>query len=85
MKTLLVAEHMLTTGKAYTAGLLSRELGISVTEASGKLFNIRNSKKYVCLVSPLPGRKVKVVTINGRKISSSKLWRMALCGNPTQR
>lgn len=84
MNTLSVAEYMLSTGRSYTASMLANELSISAVEASGKLFNIRNSKKYTCLVTPLPGRKVKVLAISGRKVSRSALWNLALFGKPLQ-
>jgi len=80
MNTEKVAEHMLSTGKFYSASLLAAELGISAVEASGKLFNIRNSKKYKCQVTELPGRKIRVLQIGGRKISNAALWNLAIFG-----
>ncbi|RBP75298.1 hypothetical protein DET47_12337 [Shewanella putrefaciens] len=82
MNTLAAAEHMLSTGRFYSASELGAELGISAVEASGKLFNIRTSKKYQCDVTPLPNRKIKVVEINGRTISSKSLWNLALFQKP---
>ena len=82
MKTLSVAEHMLSTGQFYSASLLAKELGISAVEASGKLFNSRTSHKYSCIITPMPRRKVKVQAINGRKFTNSALWNLALFGKP---
>ena len=82
MNTLAAAEHMLSTGTFYSASELGAELGISAVEASGKLFNIRTSKKYQCDVTPLPNRKIKVVEINGRTICSKSLWNLALFQKP---
>ena len=82
MNTVSVAEHMLSTGKLYSASMLASELGISAIEASGKLFNIRNASKYQCEVTPLPGRKIKVISISGRRVSKTALWNLALFGKP---
>jgi len=82
MNTQSVAEYMLSTGKYYSASILASELGISAVYASGKLFNIRNSRKYQCEVTPLPGRKIKVLSIKGRKVSKIALWNLALFGKP---
>lgn len=72
------AEHMLKTGEYYTAAKLGNEINASAKEASGLLYNIRESKKYVTQCTPVPGRKVKVVSINGRQSSKVDLWRLAL-------
>ncbi|QYJ79394.1 hypothetical protein [Shewanella acanthi] len=82
MRTDQAAEHMLATGKYYTAGMLANELGISAVEASGKLFNIRHAGKYQCDCTPLPNRKVKVSAIKGRATSKQVLWALALFKKP---
>ncbi|MGI2056203.1 hypothetical protein ACRN9T_03270 [Shewanella baltica] len=82
MKTSLIAEHMLSTGVFYTAGQLGTELGISAVEASGKLFNIRTSKKYQCEVTPLPNRKIKLLSIGGKSVSKNSLWDLVLFNKP---
>jgi len=82
MSTLAAAERMLATGKFYSAGTLAAELGISAASASGKLSNIRSSKKYQCVVTPLPNRKVKVVAINGKSVSKQSMWDLVLFKRP---
>lgn len=82
MSTLTVAEHMLATSKFYSASMLAVELGISAESASGKLWNIRSSKKYQCVVTPLPKRKVKVVAINGKHVSKQSMWDLVLFKRP---
>ncbi|MEC4729105.1 hypothetical protein HWQ46_26740 [Shewanella sp. D64] len=74
------AEHMLTTGKKYTAATLAMELGISTRQASAKLYNIRESRKYTTKQSSLPRRTVKVISISGRKLPASQLWALAIFG-----
>jgi hypothetical protein len=72
------AEHMLNSGSYYTAATLAAETGISAKEASGLLYNIRNSTKYRTEVTPLPGRQVKVTAIDDSENSQSKLWKLAI-------
>jgi hypothetical protein len=75
-----VAEHMLTTGRRYTSSLLAKELGITSKQASGKLFNIRVSKKYTTVVTELPHRTIKLTAISGRQGSFSALIHLAIFG-----
>lgn len=82
MNTSYVADHMLSTGKHYTAGQLGAELGISAIEASAKLWNIRHSKKYQCDCTNLPNRTVKVTAINGRSINTRSLWNLVIFNKP---
>lgn len=84
MSTLAAAERMLATCQFYSAGMLAAELGITAVDASGKLSNIRTSKKYQCVVTPLPNRKVKVIAINGKSISKQSLWDLVLFNRPLQ-
>ena len=81
MLTNEAAEHMLNSGNYYTAATLATETSTSAKEASGLLCNIRNAKKYQTEVTPLPGRKVKVISISGNKKSQEKLWNLAIFGN----
>ncbi|TVP11759.1 hypothetical protein [Shewanella sp. KCT] len=81
VSTTAAAEHMLTTGKPYTAALLAEELGISAQQASGKLYNIRTSSKYNAIVTELPNRTVKLTAIKGRKQSLNSLMKLAIFGN----
>ena len=82
ISTQFVAEHMLKTGKQYSAATLGLELGINSKAASAKLFNIRVSEKYKCLVTPMPNRKIKVVAIGGMTIPKNKLWDLAIFNRP---
>lgn len=74
-----VAEHMLQTGNFYTAATLSKELGISLSRASGKLYNIKNGKKYQTIEKGCP-IAVKVTDIQGR-LHRQQLWKQILSGN----
>lgn len=78
MLTSEAAEHMLKTGEYYTAAKLGDEINASAKEASGLLFNIRTSKMYETECTPVPGRKVKVLAINGKKTPKVDLWKLAL-------
>lgn len=78
--TLIAAEAMLGNGW-YTAGRLANELGVSAQSAAGYLFNIRNSSVYEAEVTELPGRKIKLVAIDGRRTSQGDLWRSAIFGS----
>ena len=81
MLTNEAAQHMLDSGTYYTAALLAAETSTSAKEASGLLCNIRNAKKYQTEITPLPGRKVKVISISGNQKSQAKLWDLAIFGN----
>lgn len=78
------AEHMLTTGRRYTAAKLGKELGISAELAAGKLYNIRTGKRYRCNVTPLPRRTVQVVAIDGRTHTRQQLVNAFLKGLATK-
>ncbi|WP_260846599.1 hypothetical protein [Shewanella algae] len=73
ISTMAAAEHMLKSGKQYTAAMLGKELGISAELAAGKLYNIRTGKRYRCNVTPLPRRTVQVVAIDGRTRTRQQL------------
>jgi hypothetical protein len=85
ISTQYVAERMLETGKQYSAANLAVELGVSSKIASAKLFNIRVSAKYKCLVTPKPNRKIKVIAINGMSLPKNKLWDLAIFNRPLNR
>ncbi|WP_435000067.1 hypothetical protein ACRZ5S_23095 (plasmid) [Vibrio scophthalmi] len=76
MTTSEVAEHMFKTGRFYTAGMLKRELDISIEVATSRLFNIKAAKKYqtVCQGTPV---EVKVVDIQGKAVKA-ELWQSVL-------
>lgn len=82
MNTLAVAEHMLSTGNYYTAASLGAELGMSAVDASARLWNIRQGKRYTCSCTELPNRKVKVIAIKRRSISKPALWNLAIFNKP---
>ncbi|AYV11538.1 hypothetical protein [Shewanella sp. 10B] len=71
--TVKVAEHMITTGRYYSAALLGKELGMSAQQVSGKLYNIRTSCRYQCEVTALPNRLIKMLSINGRTSTRTQL------------
>lgn len=71
-----VAEHMLNTAQFYTAATLSHELGISISTASGKLYNIKSCKKYKTIAEGRPVA-VKVVDIQGA-LHHQQLWKQLL-------
>lgn len=75
-----VAEHMLTTGRHYSAAQLGAELGITAQAASSKLYNIRTTGRYQCEVTAKPGRLVKVLSINGSTRTRTQLVNTFLKG-----
>ena len=79
-KTRKAAEYMLGKGW-FTAGTLGAQLGVSAQEAAGYLFNIRHSNVYQTEVTPVPGRKVKLIAIDGRQTPQGLLWRTAIFGS----
>nr|WP_136252923.1 hypothetical protein [Ningiella ruwaisensis] len=80
MNTQSAYRLMHQTGRYYSASELAGEMGVTAKEASGYLYNIRNSKSLVCDVTPLPNRKVKVVKILKGEYARSDLWRLAIFG-----
>lgn len=78
VSTIDAAEVMLKSGSYFTARTLGEKLSVSAKDASGLLYNIRKGGKYESLETELPNRKVKVVSISGRKINENDLWRIAL-------
>tara|TARA_R110002033_G_scaffold135713_4_gene175404 strand:+ start:87131 stop:87382 length:252 start_codon:yes stop_codon:yes gene_type:complete len=73
-----IAEIMMKEGEFYTSASLANYLDISSKRASGYLFNIRTSRKYITIDTGLPLRKVKVVSIQGRRMTKNELWKIAL-------
>ena len=76
MSTQEVAAFMLESGGHYTAAGLSKELGISLANASGNLYNIKTCKKYETELVGTPVT-VKVVDIRGHK-KGQRLWSQIL-------
>ncbi|MGR5159252.1 hypothetical protein [Vibrio owensii] len=78
--TMEVALHMLNTGRYYTAGILAKELNISVYLASGKIFNIRNGKKYTTDTKGKP-LEVKVTAIEDVPFPVQQSYKNSLWAN----
>lgn len=76
LSTLDVAEYMLYSEKFYTAATLSRELGIPINTASGKLYNIKKCKKYETIEQGRP-IEVRVCDIDGVQ-HHQRIWRQIL-------
>ena len=74
------AEIMFANGGWFTAYTLGKAMGLPSQKASGFLWNIRNSPMYQTEETPLPGRKIKLIAINGRKRTEKSLWNLALFG-----
>ncbi len=74
------AEIMHRDGGWHTAATLAAKMEITAMRASGLIYNIRHSKKYKVEETPLPNRKVKVVSIQGREHCNQSLLRMAIFG-----
>ena len=72
------AEHMLSCGTFFSAAKLGADLNVTAIVASGFLYNIRSGKKYETIETALPNREVKLISISGRKVSASDLWKLAL-------
>lgn len=78
MNTQQAAEKMLETGKFYTALEIGREFGESAKRGSGWLYNIRMGSRYETVETELPNRRVKVVAIDGRRVTINQLQNKAL-------
>ncbi|RZF94472.1 hypothetical protein EXT42_01645 [Pseudoalteromonas sp. CO302Y] len=78
MNTQKAAEKMLETGEFYTALEIGREFGESAKRGSGWLYNIRMGSRYETVETELPNRRVKVVAIDGRRVSIDQLQNKAL-------
>ena len=71
------AELMLQSGGFFTAESLGEKVGMEAKKTTGLLYNIRTSNKYEVIETSLPNRKIKVVSISGRKATNHELWRLA--------
>lgn len=85
--TAKAAELMMATGKHYTADLIASETGITDSQASSVLSNIRNSVRYEIETTAIRNQKTttRVVSISKRTVSlevaevkKRDLWRLAL-------
>lgn len=79
MTTLEVAEYMLATSRYYTAAILARELGVPISVASGKLYNIKYCKKYKTDLKSNPVA-VRVLDISGI-CYKAQIWHKLLRSN----
>ncbi len=77
--TLKAAEHMLQTGRAYTAETLGKEMGVSAKVATGYLYNIRTTSKYKVIETTNP-RTIKLLSISGRTMTLNQMRRLAIFG-----
>lgn len=73
LSTQEVAEHMLASGKAYTAATLKKELGLGQAYVSGKFYNIFMAKKYKTVLTCASPRTLRVVDIEGKQ-REQELW-----------
>ena len=78
MNTQLAADKMLETGKFYTPLELGREFGESAQRASGWLNNIIKDPRYKTIETKKPNITVKVIAIDGRRVTIDQLQNKAL-------
>ena len=78
MNTHTAAEKMLSTGLFYTGILLGREFGCSRKHGDIWLNAICRNDRYTTVIELEPVKKVKVVAIDGRKVTIDQLQNKAL-------
>lgn len=78
MNTQEAAERMLETGLFYTELLIAREFGESTKNGIYCLKSIRNNKRYTIIEELHPVKKVKVIAIDGRRVTIKQLQNTAL-------
>jgi len=79
-RTMRAAEIMLEDGGWFTAAKLGKLMGEHSKTVSGLLCCIRKCPKYITEETPLPGRKIRVLSIRDREFTTQALWRLALFG-----
>ncbi|MBE0379213.1 hypothetical protein [Pseudoalteromonas prydzensis] len=72
------AERMLETGLFYTEILIAREFGESAKHGAMCLKSIKNNKRYTIVEEQHPVKKVKVIAIDGRRVTIDQLQNTAL-------
>tara|TARA_B100001059_G_scaffold228713_1_gene260241 strand:- start:1058 stop:1339 length:282 start_codon:yes stop_codon:yes gene_type:complete len=78
MNTHQAAEKMLKTGLFYTELLIAREFGESFQHGEVCLNSIRKNKRYTIVEECQPIKKIKVIAIDGRRVSLDELQNTAL-------
>jgi len=78
MNTHTAAEKMLETGQFYTAILLGREFGCSSKHGEIWLNGICKNDRYTTEIELVPVKKIKVVAIDGRRVTIDQLQNKAL-------
>ena len=78
MNTHSAAEKMLSTGLFYTARMLGHAFGESLTNGSRCINNIKRDPRYTVIEDQYPVEKLKVIAIDGRRITIDQLQNTAL-------
>ncbi|WP_024609225.1 hypothetical protein [Pseudoalteromonas sp. TAB23] len=78
MNTHSAAEKMLSTGLFYTARMLGHAFGESLTNGSRCMNNIKRNPRYTVIEEQHPVKKLKVVAIDGRRVTIDQLQNTAL-------
>lgn len=78
MNTHSAAEKMLSTGLFYTARMLGHAFGESLTNGSRCMNNIKRDPRYTVIEEQHPVKKLKVVAIDGRRVTIDQLQNTAL-------
>ena len=78
MNTQSAAEKMLSTGLFYTARMLGHAFGESLTNGSRCINNIKRDPRYTVIEEQYPVEKLKVIAIDGRRITIDQLQNTAL-------
>ncbi len=78
MNTHSAAEKMLSTGLFYTAGMLGHAFGESLKDGKRSIENIKKNSRYEIIEENDPVSKIKVVAIDGRRVTIDQLQNAAL-------
>ena len=78
MNTHSAAEKMLSTGLFYTARMLGHAIGESQKDGNRSIENIKKNSRYEIIEERHPVNKIKVVAIDGRRITIEQLQNTAL-------
>ncbi|MBZ2192026.1 hypothetical protein JFJ09_07325 [Pseudoalteromonas arctica] len=78
MNTHSAAEKMLSTGLFYTARMLGHAFGESQKDGNRSIENIKKNSRYEIIAESHPVNKIKVVAIDGRRITIEQLQNTAL-------
>ncbi|WP_352284025.1 hypothetical protein [Pseudoalteromonas sp. Q18-MNA-CIBAN-0097] len=78
MNTHSAAEKMLSTGLFYTARMLGHAFGESLKDGNRSIENIKKNSRYEIIEENDPVSKIKVVAIDGRRVTIDQLQNAAL-------